>query len=168
MTSSFEEAKRLLKIQSVVQRHSLAFIGDEIDTASIDNIPSETQAYRGVYKVKEVEVSDEKSKWWEYLFFYSAGIRKIRTDVEESESREDDDERNDILLEVTSTYCANYKSNEKLSKECINAFSEENVGYHVWPYWREFVQSSCCRLNVTLLQVPLYFCSSTQDSNEET
>ena len=153
MNTAFERAKNLLQIKSVVLRNFKAFIDDEIEPSNIEELETQTQSFRAVNKVREISIPVDDSTLWEYNFFYSVGARLIETTENEDEH---------VLLEITSTYNAVYSSEERLEREVFEAFSKENVGYHVWPYWREFVQSSCSRLNVPSLQVPLYICSPNE------
>ena len=160
MISAFEKAKKALSVSSVVLRQSVVFLDDEFEPSQVKELKTETQSFRGVEKVKEVSLRSEDSERWEYNFFYSVGIRLVE---------EGEDNEKDSLLEITATFNATYKSDEKLEKDSIEAFSEENVGYHVWPYWREFVQSSCSRLDVPPIKTPLYYCTSknTQSQSED-
>jgi len=38
----------------------------------------------------------------------------------------------------------------------LDEFARYNVGYHVWPYWREYVQGTCARLGIPPVPVPMY------------
>ncbi len=149
MNSAFERAKEVLQIRSVVLRDFSAMINEETDPLLIEEMETQPQGFRFVKKVRETSKSSDESDFWEYNFFYSVGARLINNTEEGEEEH--------VLLEITATFNAIYSAEEKLEKESLEAFSEENVGYHVWPYWREFVQSSCSRLNVPLLQTPMYF-----------
>ena len=158
MTSAFEKAKKALEIKSVELRNFAVFIDEEIEASDIEKIEAIQQSFRTINKVKEMSVKSDDSVWYEYNFFYSVGVRL----VEESENEDEQP-----LLQITATYNTVYKSEEKLEPGSLKAFSKENVGYHVWPYWREFVQSSCSRLNVPLIPMPLYFCSPDDIQSDE-
>lgn len=45
---------------------------------------------------------------------------------------------------------------EGLTEESFNAFGEGNGIYNVWPYWREFVQSTTVRMGLPPLTLPVY------------
>ena len=148
MTSILENTQKLLRVKRVVLRNSFVNINDEIEAGELATIASTAQNFRGVARVKETKFENDKSEWWEYSFYYSVGIRLIA---------EDD---NDVvpLVEIKALFSAIYISDTNLSEEQIEVFSKNNVGYHVWPYWREFMQSSCMRLSIDPIDAPLYFC----------
>lgn len=157
MTEAFEIAKKALSIKSVLLRDSYVALNEEFDTQELDKLKSEIQTFRGVHKVKEVSLQNDEQEIWEYDFFYSCGIRIVE-ETEMEEGSEDSEDQTEALVEIRATFAAKYKAAEKLDKELIQAFSEENVGYHVWPYWRELVQSSCLRMNIEPLETPMYYC----------
>ena len=49
---------------------------------------------------------------------------------------------------------AAYESLEQLNKEEVQLFGKSNVGFNVWPFWREYVQSSCMRMNIKPISLP--------------
>lgn len=159
MTDAFEIARKALSIKNVLLRDSYVALDEEFDTKELENINAEVQTFRGVQKVKEVSLQKDDIEIWEYHFFYACGIRLM----EESDSEVDYEDLEDPtapLVEIRATFSAKYNSTIKLEKASVEAFSEENVGYHVWPYWRELVQSSCLRMDITPLETPMYYCNS--------
>jgi len=149
MDSAFEKAKKALAFKSVNLRNSYVVLDDDIEPLELEKQNLETQTFRGVAKVKEIFIESDKQNWWEYHFFYAVGIRLVKETV--------DDAQENPSLEIKATFNALYRANEKLDPDILEAFSEQNIGYHVWPYWRELVQSSCARLNVAPLEIPFYF-----------
>lgn len=158
MTTAFEEAKRELRIDSVLLRESVVFLADEIDSDDLEKLESEAQSFRGVEKVKELgfHVDETDTDKWEYHFFYSVGVRLVEKGNDEK-----------VFLKISSVFNAKYVANKKLDVTIIEAFAEENVGYHVWPFWRETVQSTCSKLDVKPIHVPFYTCQSSQTDNPE-
>ncbi|MFA3790851.1 hypothetical protein AB6T38_07015 [Aliiglaciecola sp. SL4] len=159
MTDAFEIARKALSIKNVLLRDSYVALDEEFDTKELESINAKIQTFRGVQKVKEVSLQKDDNEIWEYHFFYACGIRLM----EESDSDIDNDDSKKIvapLVEIKATFLAKYNSTIKLEKDSVEAFSEENVGYHVWPYWRELVQSSCLRMDITPLETPMYYCNS--------
>ncbi|NOX67158.1 MAG: hypothetical protein GXO85_15510 [Chlorobi bacterium] len=154
MTSILEDVQKILKIKNVVLRNSFVNIDNDIEPENLSKIDSTGQSFRGVSKVRETSFEDDEHEWWEYGFHYDVGVRLIRAE----------DEKNDKaspLVEIKAIFSAVYISEIQLTENQIEAFSENNVGYHVWPYWRELMQSSCMRLAIVPIEAPLYFCPST-------
>jgi len=147
MDPLLESAQKSLKIRSVVLRSSLVNINEDIEPSELSKVNCTTQNYRGVSRVQEAKYEDEKREWWEYSFYYSVGVRLIKEEDDVSP-----------LVEIKAVFSAVYFADNALTEEQIKAFSLNNAGYHVWPYWRELMQSSCTRLQIEPIEAPLYFC----------
>lgn len=63
-------------------------------------------------------------------------------------------------LEIEAEFCAQYRLKPSVDVEelrpAIEEFGRYNLGYHIWPYWREFVQSTCARMGIPPIPVPMY------------
>ncbi len=151
MSTVLQEAQKLLKIKTIYLKNSFIELSEDIDMNNLGDTSIAVQSFKGVPKIREASFEDDEQTWWEYEFHFAAGIRLVDDEIEQNE---------DVtpLVEIKGTFCAKYESPEKLTQEQIEAFSEKNVGFNVWPYWREYVQSSCMRLNIEPIEVPLYFC----------
>lgn len=112
-----------------------------------------TQSYKSLIKLEKTQQIDEnkENNKFYYLFRYAVGIRLVK----------DEDLENPPLMEIEAEFDACYTSIEELKNEEIEAFANNNVGYHVWPYWRELVQSTCSRMGVTPLHIPYYQMENT-------
>jgi len=159
VTEAFEKAKKSLSVRNVSLRESFVTLNEELDINNFENIKSEIQTFRGVNKVKEVSLQKNEVESFEYHFLYSCGIRLLNEKYLENAESENEDDDSNVLVEIRATFDAKYSADKKVSQELLEAFSDENVGYHVWPYWRELVQSSCTRLNIAPLETPMYYCS---------
>jgi hypothetical protein len=66
----------------------------------------------------------------------------------------------EVYVEITTEFCAQYDLSgtvdENALRPALEEFSRYNVGYHVWPYWREYVQSVCARIGIPPIPVPMY------------
>jgi hypothetical protein len=108
----------------------------------------EQQSFRGIRYYRAELKEDSERGIFLCRYTYSAGMRLVNKELEESDEKF-------ILTTIEADFDAYYSSNENIENECIQAFGELNVGYHVWPYWREYVQSTCCRMGIDLIPVPL-------------
>lgn len=71
-----------------------------------------------------------------------------------------------VKAEVTALFIAEYQITcPELSEEARNIFAERNAAFHVWPYWREFIQSVCVRARLPLVTLPM-FAQSAINQNE--
>jgi len=145
MSDNLEKALSALQLIEVRLRNANVRLVDELEPQFLKSRALEVQGLRGVGKIKEIALKEGEEDWWEYNFFYAAGARLVEKE-----------KGDDPLVEVQATFNAVYRSREQLSQDSVKEFSEQHVGYHVWPYWREFVQSSCTRLGVAPIRIPLY------------
>jgi len=164
MNDCLKNAQNCLCIQSVNLKESQVFVRDEIDLPALDRDETAIQSFRAVAKVKEILLTDsDGEEVWDYHFFYSVGVRLIF--IEENEESTKDGYK--PILEIAGVFEAKYSSKKKLSEEEKKSFSADNVGYHVWPYWREYVQSSCARTGFSpVLEVPVYIIPRKEKSSE--
>jgi hypothetical protein len=151
--SPLDRAKKNLSIRNVILRGTAVEVGDGVITENLQ--PSENnhiEAYRGVngYHVDEVVLNGDDR--WLYRFHYSIGIRLIHAPADENS-----EENSNASVTIVAEYDVSYFAQQKMSDEECSAFSENNVGYHTWPFWREYVQSTCQRIGmVPSFPVPVY------------
>ncbi|MBT3039422.1 MAG: hypothetical protein KME37_10865 [Candidatus Thiodiazotropha sp. (ex Codakia orbicularis)] len=60
------------------------------------------------------------------------------------------------VAEVVADFIAYYLMKSDINNEAIEEFSKYNVGYHIWPYWREYASSVATRLRLPPVIPPLY------------
>lgn len=88
---------------------------------------------------------------------YKAVVRlKINSEVSEG---------NDDLgveapnVEIIAIYHATFKITDPTilgDDDSIDEFAKYNVAYLIWPYWREYIASSCTRMGIESVHLPLY------------
>ena len=164
MNDHLKSAQNSLSIRAVNLKESNIFVRDEIDLSSLNREETITQVYRAVSKIQETSFSDsEKQEVWDYRFVYTSGVRLIFAEEEEEESKNEDYKP---IVEIVGIFLAKYFSKKKLEEEELRAFCEDSVGYHVWPYWREYVQSTCARIDFSpAFEVPVYFMPQHKDES---
>ncbi len=165
MNSCLKSAQKSLCIQSVNLTESKVFIRDDIDLETLDRDVTAVQTFRAVTRIKEISLThpDTEEDIWDYRFIYTIGIRLIFSS-EKAESSNDDYKP---LLEITGLFEAKYLSENELTKDELEAFSKDNVGYHTWPYWREYVQSTCSRMGFSpAFEVPVYIVNRSDEKCE--
>ncbi|PKG77081.1 hypothetical protein CXF80_01380 [Shewanella sp. Actino-trap-3] len=146
MTPEIKKCADNLLIQSVILKSLYVNLRDDVDSESFDdNNLENSQELKGLRMCKSLETDNDK---WIYKLFTVVGIRFLSPeDLENEDSVKP-------LLEVKAEFIAQYESPCELSEEEINQFGEKHVFYHVWPYWREILQSSCARLNISPIIIP--------------
>lgn len=83
-------------------------------------------------------------------FEFAVGVRLVDGYAEE------DTVEQTVHFEINARFAASYYLKDGLDDKALQEFANYNVGYHVWPYWREYVQSTCSRVGLPPIPVPLY------------
>lgn len=107
-----------------------------------------TQSFSAVTGVSKSEQTNE------YIFKFSAGVRLVEKEHQEDSIKENTNDY--TLLEVKADFYAVYSFSQELNEEELQLFAEHNVVYNVWPYWREYVQNTCFRMNIPPFQIPFF------------
>ena len=89
-------------------------------------------------------------------FRFETGVRLVKG-IPEKDSAAAVEEEN-IKAQILATFMAEYRivSADQPDSEALGVFAQNNVMYHVWPYWREYVQSACSRLRLPSFVMPMY------------
>jgi len=144
MTPEIKKCADNLLIQSVTLKNLYVNLRDDMDSEDFDDSCLEhSQELKGLKMFKSLETEEGK---WLYRLYTVIGIRFVSHEDFESENSNDSIEP---VLEIKSEFVAQYESSCELSEEEVNQFGQQHVFYHVWPYWREVLQSSCARLGIT-------------------
>lgn len=161
MNECLINAQKSLRIQAVNLKECKIFTRNNIELSNLDMDECKAQSFRSANSVRETSLVDvDKKEIWDYRFNYSVGTRLILSDEEEVSENED----YEPIIEIAATFEAKYISQIQLKEDEFKAFSTDNVGYHVWPYWREYVQSSCARIGfVPGFEVPVYIISKKKE-----
>jgi hypothetical protein len=168
MDKDLELAKQTLNIMSVNLQSSEVCLSENILASEFSVKGLVKQIYRNVISVIELEAGNDEKKWFEYHFIYAVGMRFIEPQDDADDLVENEGEDSSaIILEIKGKFKAIYLSFDQLDSDKIKAFSSDNVGYHVWPYWREFVQSTCNRLAIETVSVPTYIVDSSNEIRQE-
>ena len=99
---------------------------------------------------KIIDLETDNGKLRVSRFYFECGVRLVSN--EHAESLTDDD----IKFEIVANFAADYVITAECDPECLAEFGRVNVGYHVWPYWRELVQSSCAKAGISNIPIPMY------------
>lgn len=102
--------------------------------------------YAEGYQVAEGEKDGEKFE--HVIYHYTVGFRLVDNQ---------DNEEEKVLFTCEAEYAAVYLITEELSDKEFEIFGKYNVGYHVWPYWREHCASVSQKNRLPFrVQIPFY------------
>jgi hypothetical protein len=176
VNNDLDIAQLSLSILDINLRDARVTVREDVDAPFLSQEFANTsrQTYRKAQGISEseIKVMNSDQQQWHYRFGYECGIRLVDDKDLVSDLPTDVEERKiSPLVEVVAHFEARYVSKEKLSDAAISAFAEHNVGFNVWPYWREIVQSMCSRIGVhPCFTIPLYRMpkrSPSQDVGED-
>ncbi|MCG8056934.1 MAG: hypothetical protein JAY94_14735 [Candidatus Thiodiazotropha endolucinida] len=156
-----DEATRCLRVLDVYQRDAVVNLSDDYDPVS------ESQDVAIQYRIRPIDceiltISDNnnpESKSEIGRFKTVCGVRLVNSD------QEDDPE---VLCEITTNFISDYAVVEKISDiSVLKEFGLYNAPYHIWPYFREFIHSTCSRSRLPLVTIPMFRISDTNENSEE-
>lgn len=91
-----------------------------------------------------------------YRFLYDLGIRIMDNNIDVNE----EDEKGIIAVVESRMYALYFEyhegDREKLTPAILEEFGRKNALYHVWPYWREYVQAVLSRLRLPTITIPMF------------
>lgn len=149
-----ERAKRLFNIQDVYICDVNAFADRAFDpTLPIENVNIQLRATpSGGAEQFWIEIANKKRNCLRY--YIDTGLRILKPGVDPNVETI---EREQLLAEITATFVVKYfvsDDNDVLEHELVDAFSDHAV-HHMWPYWREFIQTSTARLRLPAVVLPM-------------
>jgi len=158
-----DAAARALKVEGVYLRESHIHCKKGFLPQLIDDGLSLVPQYRGG-PTGEIHIIPAKQEGGDtttmVMFHFAAGVRLIDgASLDPTEIQEDVPDET-LYVEITTEFYAQYAcdcpaDNEEL-RPALEEFGRYNVGYHIWPYWREYVQNACARLGLPPIPVPMY------------
>ncbi|PJF38109.1 MAG: preprotein translocase subunit SecB, partial [Phototrophicales bacterium] len=154
--TALNKAIKSLVIQDVYLRNSSSIVAEGFEPKYQDKNTSYLIQFKHLVEKTEVlELQDNEGLPQQLMrVFVQVGCRLLNPnndDGAEAASRVDDD----YLVQIEAQYIAEYMMTEPLEQEAIDAFALENVSYHVWPYWRDYLTSLCLRMNLPKIMLPI-------------
>lgn len=85
-------------------------------------------------------------------FLFEVGVRLVDETV-------DDKDNDAVQAEIIAVFVSEYQLKDScdLGKDAMAEFLNCNVRFHVWPFWREYLQSTCTRMGLPVIPLPHYF-----------
>jgi hypothetical protein len=108
------------------------------------------------FEEKTVTSQDANEDIRVVIFNYECAFRALPPGLDKEVLNNADLLSEEILIEAVATFSAYYLTTEEVDKDALNEFAQYNVGYHVWPYWREYASSIASRLRMPSFTIPLY------------
>lgn len=126
----------------------------------------------GEFNVVEVAPKEGKENFRVVIFFFSAGVRLVNNASLDTLRNQATSEDEAVYVEIAAEFSVQYVIKKGMTEEqlqgALKEFARYNVGYHVWPYWREYVQSTCGRIGIPPIPIPMYRVPSSNVNHEPT
>lgn len=108
-----------------------------------------------LFTTEEDDAQGSKNRQDFIRIHIETGMRLITGEISKSEHSSLDES---TMAEISASFVAEYLviSESIPSNEALETFGKQNALYHVWPYWREFIQSMCARLRLPSVVIPMY------------
>ena len=103
-------------------------------------------------------LDEEKSGNTLIDFRYMTGLRLVEpASDEKSGNDEGNSDEESVLVEIEAVFSTIYlMTDPDVSEAALQEFARYNVGYHVWPYWREYAASTFSRMRLPPVVIPFY------------
>jgi len=85
-------------------------------------------------------------------FQYETGVRLVDETVDEKDAAY-------VQAEIIAVFTSEYqlKDSDAFDEAAMSEFLNCNVRFHVWPFWREYLQSTCTRMGLPVIPLPHHF-----------
>ncbi|WP_113905679.1 hypothetical protein [Aliidiomarina celeris] len=128
---------------------------DKIDAVVTDrsfNFDEQKFDIEHKFGVKAFELKDLQEQK-AVCFSFEAGVRWLSSPKRSNET--DDDKDQQVIARIECVIVGCYLMKELVSEEALREFAIKNCGFHVWPYWREFLTSQSERLRLPRVMLPI-------------
>lgn len=157
MSTLLDTAIKALHIHTVLLRSISLVIADDFEPG-LAAVQLGTQLrHRPIEHQGLTATSEDGSEVDVVRFRYECGLRYI--DVSQTaEAATQEASEPKVIAELVAVFTVDYvqSAETELSNEALELFGKRNVGYHVWPFWRELTQSHAARAMLPLPVIPFY------------
>ena len=91
----------------------------------------------------------DDAKIYGVQYFVGTTVKIFSGQVRDNELAEDK-----LVATIAATFLVRYVTDASPSLEMLQAFND-NAVHHVWPFWREYIESATTRLRVPTVVIPL-------------
>ena len=152
---SIQRAIEALSIVDVLPRSLSVTVSDDFDQ-KYGQEPVRVQWRHGLKKMTILEVKSSEETNAEDIplvhFTFETGLRYLTGTTEDKEEVID----SMVCAEILADIRAEYRLSNDIDEPSLEAFGSRNALFHIWPYWREIVQSLSARFRFPAFALPMY------------
>lgn len=159
---ALQRAIASLKFVDIFINESTSKLADGFDPKF--DVRSESLTFQTKNLVTASAVIEGGSEDDSFLLFRVTSELGIRVFCKDDDISEGDDP--DVLAMIEATMHADYDISDRSiteDQQALDEFALNNVSYHVWPYWREYVTSQLMRMNMPKVVLPMFLRPSNQN-----
>lgn len=158
MTSLLDTAINALHIQSVLLRNLSMVFADDFEPGLATIQMGMQLRHRPIERRGMTVKAEDGSDVNVVRFRYECGLRYIDVSGQATEPAPDEAAEPKVVAELIAVFSVDYAVTQgaEISDEAVELFGKRNVGYHVWPFWRELTQSHAARAMLPLPVIPFY------------
>jgi hypothetical protein len=151
-----ERAKQCLKIRDVWMLNANSWIADGYDPkySSLQKIGAQFKhavSRATLAEITPASTNVEPKELYLFRVYLNLGMRIVS---EKDKASEELNKNPSILAQIEAVMVAEYHTAEDPGKEALDVFAAGNAGYHVWPFWREYLVSQCERMRLPRVVIP--------------
>lgn len=163
-----DQAVNALSVRAVLLRSGSVHADDALLPPADENLSLVVKHRAGPTGTFEtVELADDEDNTVTIVIFhFRAAVRLVDHQfpaaAQGKRKRKGEAEPNEatVRLEIAAEFGAHYRLQPDTDIEALRPALEEfgscNVALHVWPYWREYVQSTCTRMGIPTIPIRMY------------
>ena len=152
---SIQRAIEALSIVDVFPRSLSVTVSDDFDQKYGEE-PVRVQWRHGLRQVTILEVKSGEAADSEDIpivhFTFETGLRYLTGETEDQEEVSE----SIVCAEILADIRAEYRLTNSIDEPSLEAFGSQNALFHIWPYWREIVQSLSARFRLPAFALPMY------------
>lgn len=121
------------------------------------------QKLQGQFRIGAIEselktLVNEKGEKQRFIRFYVETMMRYVKEPVSKEVQEDEELLSGQLASsIKAKFVAEYHivNDVDIPEEALAEFGKYNVPHNIWPYWREYCQSTCSRMALPVIVIPL-------------
>jgi hypothetical protein len=160
-----DEAIRVLHIQEVYIGSHQVQIAESFEPGNVPN-PTSSIFTWGAASAAIQEVTDASSgkfvvKLWRVNFQTRTRLLPTPTDGELTLDNIPDEK---LIADLVARFVLIYviDKDAEIDEKALTEFATHNVSYHAWPYWREWLQSTCARAGLPHISLAMHVLQSAR------
>ncbi|TRO82818.1 preprotein translocase subunit SecB [Desulfuromonas acetexigens] len=143
ISPELQKAIDTLEIEDIYLREVTALCMEDFEPKSAD---FDTLTFQARHFLKASSLVELDAGGYLLRVFVDLGARWVHDS--------DNDAKASPRATIEAVFIAEYRMQERMDQAGIDAFCLQNVSGHVWPYWRELLNSQCLRMRLPRVTLP--------------